>query len=626
MPNKFNSGRDRSRSYYYEHDDRMASTSSSEPTRRVSFKNFNSRHKGRNKRQGWDNKLRVLLDDDDVEMVTNNTARNGDRIIFHARNYGGRRGRNPPRISRDSPIPHSRKLPDLPFHWYKVTVINGQKYEKDYIYRLLMSYIKPTPFYPVGYKKYNDECIFYVDDYKSASQILAANRKITTTDNIKLHIKVQANLPYIEIDEKLKEKMKMAMSHRYNVITRSLDMKRFHVDTELVKDDTFIPLNRPNMLATAVKLIIENIPDIQALDLSDNKLSSVDALKILVDKTSHLKVLHVGNNRLQNMSHLDCLQGLQIEDLILDGNSLCDNFRDQAFYIREVRKRFPKVVKLDGIDLPPPISFDVEDTCKLVPSHGSFLCNPAGGPMVQTFLEQYYAIYDSSSRNPLLDAYHDAAQFSLSCAQNPSNILAPYLSENRNLKIISSIERRERLLKKGKTSIISFLSSLPQTQHDLRTFVVDLILFTEQLIMVTVNGVFREVGKKQPLKAFNKVMIIVPAGSGFCIVNDLVYVSLATSDQKREAFKEIPVEAPVQQAVSPVAPVPLPVPSVASSPQVADIAARQQMVTTLAAQTNMNLAWSEKCLNETNWDFDRAMFVFTELHKQGTIPAEAFIK
>ena len=51
------------------------------------------------------------------------------------------------------------------------------------------------------------------------------------------------------------------------------------------------------MLATAVKLIIENIPDIQALDLSDNKLSSVDALKILVDKTSHLKVLHVGNNR-----------------------------------------------------------------------------------------------------------------------------------------------------------------------------------------------------------------------------------------------------------------------------------------------------------------------------------------
>lgn len=28
--------------------------------------------------------------------------------------------------------------------------MHGERYEKDYIYRLLMSYIKPTPFYPVG--------------------------------------------------------------------------------------------------------------------------------------------------------------------------------------------------------------------------------------------------------------------------------------------------------------------------------------------------------------------------------------------------------------------------------------------------------------------------------------------
>lgn len=54
--------------------------------------------------------------------------------------------------------------------------------------------------------------------------------------------------------------------------------------------------------------------------------------------------------------------------------------------------------------------------------------------------------------------------------------------------------------------------------------------------MVTVNGVFREVGKKLPYKGFNKVMIIVPAGQGFCIVNDLLYISFATSDQKKVSF------------------------------------------------------------------------------------------
>lgn len=38
----------------------------------------------------------------------------------------------------------------------------------------------------------------------------------------------------------------------------------------------------------------------------------------------------------------------------------------------------------------------------------------------------------------------------------------------------------------------------------------------------------------------------------------------------------------------------------------------------------MNVGWARnRCLDETGWDFQRATFVFTELNKQGTIPAEA---
>ena len=33
-----------------------------------------------------------------------------------------------------------------------------------------------------------------------------------------------------------------------------------------------------------------------------------------------------------------------------------------------------------------------------------------------------------------------------------------------------------------------------------------------------------------------------------------------------------------------------------------------------------------RCLDETGWDIQQATYVFTELNKQGTIPAEAFIK
>jgi nuclear RNA export factor len=40
----------------------------------------------------------------------------------------------------------------------------------------------------------------------------------------------------------------------------------------------------------------------------------------------------------------------------------------------------------------------------------------------------------------------------------------------------------------------------------------------------------------------------------------------------------------------------------------------------------MNMEWSRKCLEETNWDFARAGFVFGELFKQNKIPPEAFAK
>lgn len=33
-----------------------------------------------------------------------------------------------------------------------------------------------------------------------------------------------------------------------------------------------------------------------------------------------------------------------------------------------------------------------------------------------------------------------------------------------------------------------------------------------------------------------------------------------------------------------------------------------------------------RCLEETNWDFNRAGYTFTELHKQNKIPPEAFAK
>lgn len=246
--------------------------------------------------------------------------------------------------------------------------------------------------------------------------------------------------------------------------------------------------------------------------------------------------------------------------------------------------------------------------------------------MARQFLEQYFQLYDSDNREQLISAYHSEAMFSMTSTYPPGQSstttpkLVNYISDSRNLLRVKDNVRRQKLLYQGKMAVVTGLSKLPKTQHDALSFTVDVTLFTPQVIMMSISGLFLEQGPRtnQPLRSFNRVFVIVPFGAGFCIINEQLFVTNATEEQSKVAFK---TSAPI--AVSPPAPLP-----VAASPSVAlvDESAKQQLMETFAAQSGMNVAWAKKCLDETGWDIQQATYVFTELNKQGTIPAEAFIK
>ena len=140
-------------------------------------------------------------------------------------------------------------------------------------------------------------------------------------------------------------------------------------------------------------------------------------------------------------------------------------------------------------------------------------------------------------------------------------------------------------------------------------------------MLLNVTGIFKELRsghKTTPIRHFCRTLVIVPAGSGFCIANEQLHVTNATESQIKNAFKT-PIIQTTQPAVElNVAPVP-------ASP-IIDNNTKQQMIQTMSQQSGMNIQWSQKCLEETNWDFNRAAYIFTELQKQGTIPAEAFVK
>lgn len=51
------------------------------------------------------------------------------------------------------------------------------------------------------------------------------------TDGFKLQIRVKPGFPQCEIDDKLRERLKHAMSKRYVQETNALDLSKFHQDS-----------------------------------------------------------------------------------------------------------------------------------------------------------------------------------------------------------------------------------------------------------------------------------------------------------------------------------------------------------------------------------------------------------
>uniref|UniRef100_A0A8C7ZLB7 Nuclear RNA export factor 1a n=1 Tax=Oryzias sinensis TaxID=183150 RepID=A0A8C7ZLB7_9TELE len=451
--------------------------------------------------------------------------------------------------------------------WYKVTIPHGKKYDKKWLVPALQN-ICSVPYTPVQFHVDHNRVHFYVDDHNTANALLKCSHKITDSEGYKI---VESKLP-----------------RKFIIFPKNTI---FLFLTDLVSQNIEVILNRKTSMEAVIKIIEENIPELTCLNLSNNRIHKLDELAELVSKVPNLKTLNLSHNELKTDRELDKLKGLKLVELWLNRNPLCALFKDQAAYIR-----------LDGQDLPPPIGFDVETPTAIPPCKVSSLTK---------LCSRYYSIYDSGNRQPLLDAYHDGASLSITTPYSTSS-LGEYYKDSRNLKRIKDTTMRFRLLKHTRLNVVAFLNELPKTQHDIASFVIDVNTCTNTLLSFTIGGVFKEVvvdGKsRESTMAFSRVFITVPAGnSGLCIVNDQLFIRMATTEEIRRAF---------------VAPAPTP----SSSPVPTLTAPQQEMLTAFSQESGMNLEWSQKCLQDNEWDFNRAAHIFTQLKAEGKIPDVAFIK
>ncbi|KAL3274634.1 hypothetical protein HHI36_016014 [Cryptolaemus montrouzieri] len=148
------------------------------------------------------------------------------------------------------------------------------------------------------------------------------------------------------------------------------------------------------------------------------------------------------------------------------------------------------------------------------------------------------------------------------------------------------------------------------------------------MMNLVVSGMFKELEtshKRPPIRSFLRTLVIVPSGSGYCICNEELHISNATEEQVK-VFMSVSMLTPIEAGTSVSLISTESDSSEASSSRDVDNETKNQMVAALSMHSGMNLQWSMKCLQETDWNFDRATMVFTEIRMRGGIPEEAFIK
>ncbi|XP_044591000.1 nuclear RNA export factor 1-like [Cotesia glomerata] len=640
MPRKpINNRFNKQNKHFFNHDDRTARMDDDHP---MEFGGVKPRVSFKNPRFGRDRVRHVnsVTKDQIAEAMSSSTSVR--QVMFKPRSRG-KGGRLSPMVNRGPRLNiKSRINLNGEAQWYKIMIYYGDKYDKEYILTSLLSYMAPHTFIPIMYKVIGQEAIFYVDSQETANKLAECHKKITTPDNHKLQVRVRPGFPKCEADAVLKEKLKAAMAKRYNQQNNALDLSCFHHDPDLVQD-YFCALFRPGMLMSVLEIVADAIPNLEALNLENNKLSIIEKLSFLGKKLRHLKILYIGDNKIREMHQMDVIKDLPLEELRLAGNPLVQHKYKKRTddYISDVRKKFPKLLRLDGMELPKPILFDVaEEGIQLPPTQTAFAKNGEALKVAEQFMLQYFTIFDSDSRQPLLDAYHEHAFLSLTVAQSPTiHKFNKYLSDNRNLFRCADTNRRMRLLKQGRLPVVSLISELPKTQHFLNSFTMDTTAISESTIVITVTGLFKEVGAKdQPIRYFDRTFVIVKYGNGYCIKNEQLSLAHPTPSQERQVLNS-PQATIAEQAAAAIQaqqvteqpqaqpqpqPQSQPQPSTSGAPAQPNEELQRQMTVALSDQTKMNLEWSFKCLQEVQWNFETAVRAFNEFFQAGRIPAEAF--
>ncbi|KAF5294243.1 hypothetical protein FQR65_LT10829 [Abscondita terminalis] len=521
-------------------------------------------------------------------------------------------------------IRKEQKLLNNPNYWHKVVVQNIPNLSRDFVLKTILDYVHPLDFIPVCYTVEHKNASFFARNCKLAIEKLCTqNLVVPNSQNVNqpvskwhskfsfyLHFYLKFKLLIIlafcttsELVVNVQENIASVLTKKYNPVTKTLNLDSFHKDPDLTE---FCLLSQPKILYFV--LYLSKPFQIQNLRLTNNDIQLLSPIESIWGMKS-LTMLDLRNNMIEKISELNILKSMQITELYLDGNPLCDLY-DEYTYVQAVKEVCPKIEKLDGVLL---------GQNGFLAYRRNYLCNRQGQDLVDQFLQHYISLYDGNNRTMLSGLYHKDAMFSLTCAYllgqttTSTSNLGIYKSMHHNIKVMSNLANSERFLMVGPTNICDMLCKLPTTEHDPYNFTVDLMYYSDSCVVLTVTGVFRECTESlmdpERIIGFTRTFVLCKCPNDeFQIINEQLHVSNATSIQQQRAFKIVKVSKPLSSFFIK-----------AENPQ-----EKAEMAKVFKVITTLNLEWSKKCLEECQYDLKKSLLLFVDLYKVDKIPEIGF--
>ncbi|KAI4720879.1 hypothetical protein E4T48_02847 [Aureobasidium sp. EXF-10727] len=443
--------------------------------------------------------------------------------------------------------------------------------------------------------------------------------------------------------------LKGVLVRRYNVEAKLLDLSALGSDPDLKAAQIFDSSSTTGKFFPALMKVLdqqfksaaEKNDAIISVTLANNELSSVSPVTTLAQTLPQLKNLDLSNNAFKDLTGLEAWRRKfpKLDHLIVSGNPVEQAEPD---YAAKLMAWYPKLRLLNTIQVRS--DQDAESGRQVAdipyPIKGPNFQDE--GQIAENFLRTFFAGYDTDRATLAQQYYDEQSDFSFAvntaAPRDPtkSHDTAPqewdaYIKGSRNLKKITHLPARQSRLCRGAQAIHQSWSNLPATRHpDLATQPQKWLIECQSQpgvpdptgaspvgvdgFLITVHSEFDEIdasGQVKKTRSFDRTFILGPGGpTGVRVVNDMLtiraYGGFAAFEPDHHE-PQVPAEAGV-----PVLPPGL-------TPDIAE-----QMVLELQKQTSMTVQYAKDCLEQVQWDFDRALQAFTAV--RANLPADAFVQ